>query len=378
MLASGGRRSRTDRLVRAALCEAKKHNDRIAGRLQSAAVLNWAIIVKPPISASERGILFVSFEAELAKLLRHKRFGALQEQYQIAFFPTWQPAYSRELFSLAAQSTLPFLVMPAAAEDVNQLPIELGDRCVTLPLHAASWIPAGQFAPSENKDIDIILLANFSKYKRHWKLFEGLSQTRRSYRTVCAGRPWGGRQRHELESEASAFGVKDSIEFMENPTNEQVADLLARSRLFCAMSHKEGSFVAVGEALVAGTPVGMFEDAMIGTKSVVGPETGFLFSSKRPLGPQLDDAVSRSSSLHTREWACREITAERSVKRFNDIMRQHSLRSGTPWTTDISGIFCRNFCFGYQNRSDVDSFRPFYTSLSREYNLEIKLLDSGN
>lgn len=334
--------------------------------------LERSIIVKAP-APGERGLLFVSFETELARLLTARDFARLEQSYLICFMPTWQPAYSNELYQLAARATLPYVVMPAAREDL-QLADELGSLCIALPLQAASWIQEDQFQVAAHKDIDIVLLANFSKYKRHWKLFEGLSQSRRRYRVVCAGRPWGGRNRATLEAEAAAFGVEQSVQFVENPSNEEVSSLLARARLFCAMSHKEGSFVAVAEALVAGTPVGMFEDAVIGTKSFINPQTGFLFSPRQALGPQLDAALERAAQMQPRTWACDNITASASRRIFNEGMRAWHERAGAPWTHGMSEVFCRNFAFGYGSAADSERFRPLYAQLLAEHEVRMKIL----
>jgi glycosyltransferase involved in cell wall biosynthesis len=348
--------------------------DQRPARINPNAILERSIIVKPPSPGGERGILFVSFEGELARVLNCRRFEVLQDRYQLAFLPTWQPAHSRELLYLAARSACPFVVMPASRVDLAALPRELPPHCLTVDLQASSWVSSRHFTPTINKDIDLILLANFSKYKRHWKLFEGLSQLRAPLRVVCAGRPWGGRQRADLEAESAAFGVRDMIDIIDNPTDQQVADLLARSRMFCAMSYKEGSFVAVAESLVAGTPVGMFSDATIGTKQFINEKTGFLFARNEPLGPQLESALERCAGLKPREWACREIVAEQSILKFNRAMRAHSLRLGAPWTHDGFGVYSRNFTFGYLNRTDELAMSQCYAELAENHGLRVRLL----
>jgi glycosyltransferase involved in cell wall biosynthesis len=335
--------------------------------------LTRAVVAKAPVSAEERGILFVSFENELARVLESGRADALQERYLIAFLPTWQPAYSGELLELAALARAPFVVMPSSVEDVALLPGELGPHCMTVDLQASSWIPSAQFAPVANKDVDIVLLANFSKYKRHWKLFEALRDMRRECRVVCAGRPWGGRQRASLEAEADAFGVRHLVEFFENPSDAQVSDLLGRARLFCAMSHKEGSFVAVAEALVAGTPVAMFADATIGTKRFITRDTGFLLS-RGNLGAQLNAALEQAASLRPREWACREIVAERSIEVFNEAMRRQHAQRRLPWTRDCAGVYSRNFAFGYLQLADEALMAACYAELASDFGIDIALL----
>lgn len=344
--------------------------DQLVAMRREPVEMRYSIIAKAPQSARERGVLLVSFEDQLAALTASPHFSEIERSYQVCFLPTWQPSYSRELYELAARSSLPYVVMPAWEPDM-QLAVELGPLCVTMPFHSASWIPGEQFDGHLAKDIDIILLANFSRYKRHWRLFEALSQMDGEYRVVCAGRPWGGRDKSVVESEARAFGVGGKIEYMENPSNQEVSALLARSRLFCAMSHKEGAFVAVAESLVANTPVGMFEDATIGTKSYINNETGFLFSANIPLGPQIEAALVKCPQLRPREWACREITSRHSVRRFNELLQKQSVDSNHPWTRDVADIYCRNFSFSYSNPVDVAELRASHMEFKQRWNIEL-------
>lgn len=334
-------------------------------------ILDSAIIAKAPESAAERGILFVLFERELRKLIDHPAFSVLEAEYQIVFLPSWLPVDSRELLLLAARATRPFVILPARAED-SRLDPHLGPLCIPLPLHAASWIPAQQFPVAQEKNIDLIMIANFSKYKRHWKLFEALHQLGHGYRTVCAGRPWLGRDQHTLRREATAFGVADQIEFIPNPSDAEVAQLLARSWLFCAMSHKEGSFIAAAEAMIAGTAVGMFAHAIIGSKQFVNEQTGFLFDAARPLGPQLRQARARAAALQPDRWAREHISADASIRRFNADMRRHSERLGLAWTTDAAPVYCRNFAFCYTHDADAHRFAPEYARLQDTYHIRFR------
>jgi len=69
--------------------------------LSPAARLIRSIILKPCMSASERGVILVSFETELAKLAGLASLSELERRYAIVFLPTWQPFYSPALFAFA-------------------------------------------------------------------------------------------------------------------------------------------------------------------------------------------------------------------------------------------------------------------------------------
>jgi glycosyltransferase involved in cell wall biosynthesis len=332
--------------------------------------LSRSILVKAPVSPNERGILIVSFETELEKLVLSPSFAEVERLYQVVFLPTWQPAYSRALFLLAARATRPYYVMPASEDDLS-LGSLLGELCVPLPFQASSWVAGGCYSDTPAKDIDILLLANFSKYKRHWRLFEALKDIPISTRVVIAGRPWGGRTADTLLREARAFGVEQRISIMQDLTDQEVACLLARARLFCALSHKEGSFIAVAEALMAGTPVAIFDNAIIGSKSFVRPETGFRLDPNSALGPQINDALSRAASLAPQKWARREIAAEIQVQRLTEEMRAVGKARGEWWSAPIAPFYCRNFIFDYLHVSDREAFAEHYRHLALTCGLAI-------
>lgn len=322
-----------------------------------------SIVVKSPASPAERGILIVSFESELEKLILSSSFPEVERAYQIVFLPTWQPAYSNALFLLAARASLPYYLMPALPDDQSLNRI-FGDACIGLPFQASSWVPSKALEIQSSKDIDILVLANFSKYKRHWKLFEALDELPATLKVVLAGRPWGGRTADTLRREARAFSSDARIQIIQDASDLEIATLLSRARLFCAMSYKEGSYIAVAEALIAGTPVAIYANAIVGSKAFVQPESGFLLDPKVKLAPQLINALQRSATLDSSKWARNEISAEASSRKFNVCMRSIASQRGLPWTQDAAAFFCRNFLFDYADPADRSKFAGDYQRLA--------------
>ena len=86
---------------------------------------------------------------------------------------------------------------------------------------------------------------------------------------MLLGESFESRTKESLEMEARVFGVENRINIVEDPSQNEIADYLSRSKIFCALSHKEGSYIAVVESLMANTPVGMYANAMIGSKAYI-------------------------------------------------------------------------------------------------------------
>lgn len=349
-----------------------------SGTLLSESVeLCRSILLKRYVSPRERGVLLVSFESELSKLARLRALPGLEDRYAIIFLPTWQPFYSEAVFRFAARARLPYWVMPSASSDQG-LCGNLGPLCNPLPFQASSWVSERAYEDvGTSKSIDLLMLANFSKYKRHWRLFEAIKDMPHSVKVVLAGVPIGQRTIQSVRAEADAFGVSERIEFRERPTDEEVASLLASARVFCALSHKEGSYIAVAEALMAGTPVAIFEDAIVGSKEYICAETGWLLHPRQPLGPQLLTCLSGAARLHPREWAKGHIAAEVNAPRLNELMRAYARDGGDDWSIDLAPFSCRHFEFEYSDPSTESDMEAEYRSLAAQFGVLIARASAG-
>jgi glycosyltransferase involved in cell wall biosynthesis len=337
----------------------------------AAASLERSVVLKPYVSAREPGFLAVSFEHELMKLVRLDSFSRLEKQYRIVFLPTWQPFYSVALSLLDARSTQPYFLMPSAFSE-SDLCSEFSQKCVFLPFHAASWVRASLYPSSADaRTIDLLMVANFSRHKRHWKLLEALSQMPREISAVFAGVPLSGRSAASLRSEARLFGVEDRIDIVENATDESLRGLLRSARLLCAMTHKEGSYIAVAEALMAGTPVAMFSNARIGTKAYVTDQTGFLLSARKRLAPQLMNALDKADAVRPQVWAKENISAEVNSARLDESLRQWSTEHDLAWTQGVEPVYCQHFQFLYLRDDAEARLAGEYRRLKEEVSLGV-------
>jgi len=343
--------------------------------------ISRSAIIKPYIGEREPGFLIVSFEQTLDNLLRLKSFTELAAQYRIVFLPTWQPFYSTTACLLAARSPKPFFIMPSEFSE-QDLCDTFSPNCIFLPFHAASWVHGDLYdTPNNDKPIDILMVANFSKYKRHWKLFKALSDMPPTLRVTLAGQSWGGRTKASLLEEARLFGVDKQITIIEGAPDHPslfskdqptIQQLLSKSRLFCAMSSKEGSYIAVAEALMAGTPVAMFKTAKIGTRAYINRETGFFLTEDRPLGPQLNEILQRVGNTKPQPWAKRNISARVNCEKLTFLLRRWSERQCYGWSKGIEPFFSRHFEFEYIDPEAEERLKPEYKRVCDHFGLSIK------
>jgi glycosyltransferase involved in cell wall biosynthesis len=241
-----------------------------------------------------------------------------------------------------------------------------------LPIMACDWINPDFYRPqaAADRDIDILMVANFSPFKRHWLLFDALRHMRRDLRVALIGIPVPGRGAAELRREARAFGALQDLEILTNVPIETVTKYQCRAKTSLVFSLREGSCVAVTESLFAGSPVGVLKNAHIGAKAYINSQTGTLLR-QAGLARQLDQFLETSGSYRSREWALDHITCRHASTTLNDILRDYSKRAGHPWTRDITPL-CWRYVPSYLEPADGTVLAPEVARLRSQYGIDLK------
>ncbi|MFZ5994960.1 MAG: glycosyltransferase [Thermodesulfobacteriota bacterium] len=334
-------------------------------------VLNYSIIIKHYVSKNEKGILLISFEKELQKILRFKTLDAIQERYHIVFLPSSHGFFSSPLIVLAARARERFYVMPVHARE-RRFSHHLGPYCRALPFNAASWVKKEFFCSYQgDRDIDCLMVANFAEVKRHWLLFKALSRLPSEIKAYCVGVPLGIRTADSLRQEAKEYDVLNRIVIVEGPTQEELRMYYQRARVFCALSYREGSFIAVAESLLAGTPVIYFKNAQFGTKELLTSNNGAMVSSISELRKKILFFREHDNHENIRKTSQREIASSVNCIRLNQLLKETALSSGEEWSTDIERIYCMRFWFYYESTDWRFRLENDYSYL-KERGIEIK------
>jgi glycosyltransferase involved in cell wall biosynthesis len=258
------------------------------------------------------------------------------ESYTLVISPTWSPPHSLVncLFPLAYPG--PIFCLISNTRDLHIFP-RLSKRYVVLPLFASSWVNPDLYKPLpfEKKDVSILMLANFGEYKRHFLLFKALRDMPASVRVLLIGQENADRTGDTIIAEARAYGVQNRFEMLVNAPNSVVLDALCRAKTTVILSQREGSCVAVVESMFADTPVGILEDAEIGSRVYINECTGRFFEH-RNLGRQLMDFIGNSWKYSPRAWVEKNVSCFCSTKILNETLKTHAIATGQTWTQDIA------------------------------------------
>lgn len=354
------------KLISQGLADAGVINGALAEGESQALSLRYTAIIKPYVSPAEKGVLLVSFENQLRSILDSGLCGAILERYHIIFIPSWTGLYSPELFRLASfAGTEPVFVMPVHSHE-RALVENLGDNCHPLPFNAASWVNASFFdgAPLE-RDIDCLMVANFAGFKRHWLLFKALSGLPKNITATCVGVPLGSRTADSIRVEAREYGVEDRVTVVEDPSQEELRCYFRRAKMFCAMSFREGSFISVAESLMAGTPVLMFRNAHIGTKSLINENTGALVGSISDLRHNILELMKFNEHQRVRQTSVDTISAQANSRKLNEMLKDWSVSSGREWSHNLEPFYSQRLDFHYFDDSSLDRLSADYQYLSK-------------
>jgi glycosyltransferase involved in cell wall biosynthesis len=329
-----------------------------------------ALLLKPWLGPRQKGVVYVSFEVDWFKLLWQCDLQAFSERYDLVVSPTDSPhsvlnyvfaaAYPGRIFSLISHHS-----------DIADLP-HVSPKYEVVPLYASQWVLPEFFQPRplEQRDIDLIMVANFATVKRHWALFSALRKLPARFKVHLIGQDQDGRTAQTLREEAGLYGVADRFTIQSNvPHYADVAAALCRARASVILSQREGSCVVVAESMFANTPVGLLQNAEIGSRAFINPATG-RFLQHRNLAGQLAELIERAGEFTPRAWAEQNIDCFRSSRSLNDLLKQSAAKEGQEWTEDIAPL-CWRPDPELVRREDVARLQPEREEVKKRFGVEV-------
>ncbi len=287
-----------------------------------------SLLLKAPGANGERGVLYVSFEYNWMRLVANYDARRFFQEYILVGASSWSPPDYASFANLSGLSSDPMFIGISNVVDVQTYRM-FEPHIRALPLLASDWIKPENFSPRPYRDreIDIIMVANWLQFKRHWLLFQALRDMDPKLRVLLIGRNGDGRTEREIRAEARAFGVKQDLELV---TDVPIADVIAHqcnAKVSALFSGREGSCVAVTECFFADTPVVMMHDAHVGSKAYINARTGML-ASPHTAASALTRMLERPEELAPRAWAIENISCYRSSEKLNAILRDYCRQLG--------------------------------------------------
>lgn len=303
-------------------------------------MLSRSLVLKPPLANGERGALLVQFEYNWYRLLAQiPQWKEIEGQYDILWGTSWSPTDFTLLDWVLRRAQGSVIVLPSHPSDAARLAaFDARIRCPPV-LSACDWLDPACFAPKPwvQRDIDILMVANWAPFKRHFELFLALRRMPKSLRVVLIGQPEARHTAESIRELARSLGVPQEAEIHERLPVEKVHQMQCSARTALILSRREGSCVAAVEALFAGAPLGMRADAHVGALACVNERTGMRFTPGR-LARELPLFLERAATFEPRRWAEEHLTHHHAMEKLNAFMKSLASERGLPWTRDLAAI----------------------------------------
>jgi glycosyltransferase involved in cell wall biosynthesis len=332
--------------------------------------LNRTLILKSPTDDGEKGVLYVSFEHNWLRLIEHYDLPRLLQEYFLVGASSSSPPDFPTHWALAHIGPDPVFVQISNPSDM-EIHQRLRHNIRPLPIMASDWINPEfyQPRPHHQREIDILMVAGWSRLKRHWLLFRSLRKMRRDLRVVLIGQDSEGRTADDVWREAKAFGVADRIEMIRDATIETVTELQCNSKTSVMLSAREGSSVVVTESFFADAPVAMMYNAHVGSRAYINRQTGALLRSET-MAKQLSELIEQRTAYSPRAWAVANITCFHSTKTLNSLLRMYCGERRIPWNREIVPLCWRPDPI-YVRDTDAVQLAPAYQDLYERHGVVV-------
>jgi glycosyltransferase involved in cell wall biosynthesis len=313
----------------------------------------------------ERGVLVVDYTYVFPLLAGLFDLAKIAERYVIVLEPSWSDSCTPELL-LFTRFDFRVLVQTIEPRD-HDLFERLAGNCSCVRTAPNWWVDHRIMAPRPSgvRDIDVVMVAAWARFKRHWRFFRVLADLRkRGHRLKVALVGYrGDLSRADIEDQARYFGVRDQLQLFERLAADRVGALLSRSKIHVVWSRREGANRAVIESMLAGVPVIVREGLTYGHRyPYINPQTG-QFVPEAGLGDAMLEMIAERDRYAPREWILANMTAEKATAILQDRVREQTLAMGEPWTKGLVVKTSTLDTQRYWNPDDRSRFRADYAFL---------------
>lgn len=295
------------------------------------------IVLKSP-GPNERGVIYLYYSYVYPLFMRLLDARAVSSRYHLVLEPSWSGYFDPNILTTTNLNTPIFVgsIEPRDAEFLKAVHPNL----IPVSISGNTWVDANVFRPvlGIEKDFDLISIAAWARYKRHWALFRAVARMRAmgcAPRLALVGYPLELTTR-DILAQARLFGIDDLVDIFERLAPTEVNALLNRSKVHVLWSRREGVNRAIIEAMAAGVPTVVRKGFNYGHHyAYINDRTG-RFSTEQDLPRILIDMIDSYRQYSPREYVLSSMTPEASTRRLNQEIRKVALSIGEVWTRDLA------------------------------------------
>ena len=302
-----------------------------------ARMLGPMVIVLKKAMRNEKGAILILYSYALPLFAKLFDIERIAERYSLVLEPSWSGYCNLDILCYS-QLDCPVFVQAYEPRD-EEFIRSIRSNLIPVPLSNNWWIDHRVFRPLPNvtKDIDVIMVASWARFKRHHRFFEALRKLRSRgirLKVVLIGYP-GDKTRDIIGQEAQFYEIWDQLEIYELINAEQVNVHFNRAKVNVLWSRREGWNRALIEGLFAGGPCILRDGHNYGfAYPYINPLTG-CYSSEKELPNKLLWMVDNYQQFSPREWVIRNMSCEKATEILSEFIKTVAVRLGERWTDDL-------------------------------------------
>jgi glycosyltransferase involved in cell wall biosynthesis len=297
------------------------------------------IVLKPynPVTG-ERGVLLLMYSEVVLAMAAMYDLSALASRYMFVLEPSsWGYQDVRFLFYLG--SDLDVLIQSPRRADFEFVE-SLQTNLVPVVVGAGEWVDPEIFrprGPGQEAKYDVVMVSAWDPLKRHEVFFRAAARRKqdgeRALRFALIGYQMGW-TREAIEKLLRQYDLERDCDTYELIPHEQVARIVADSKVSLLLSRREGANRAIYESLFCGTPIIVYRHQCGVNLDHVNGRTGLL-ADDHELGGAIGHVLEHREEFDPRQWALENAGYRNATKTINATLRQMSARRGLSWTEDI-------------------------------------------
>ncbi len=324
-----------------------------------------AIVLKSP-GVNERGVLMLYYLYIYPIFTRFFDLESIAQRYHIVLEPSWSGFCDPSILNFLTLHRPVFVgsVEPRDTAFLNRVSTAL----VPVSVSSNTWVDSRVFRPLfdvGNKDIDVVMVAGWGKYKRHWAFFRALRTLRRSGRSLRVALVGYhlGEQWESIYDQAKYFGVQDLLEIYNDLTQSEVNQILNRTKVHILWARREGVNRAIIEAMFANVPSIVRRGFNYGHEyNYINPNTG-RFASESELPETLWEMTQTYSDFSPLRWVQDNMTCQHSTRIVTDAVGARARSGDESWTGDLAVKVNGRDGMTYWDPADEERFAADYQFL---------------
>lgn len=298
------------------------------------------LIVVKSFNRAEKGVIIIKYTSLFRSIFQLFDINKICERYHLVLEPSWSGYFDLDILSYATLDCPIFIqaLEPWDYEFIKRLSMNL----IPVPIGANWWVDHRIFKPlnGEKKEFDVIMIARWINYKRHYRIFEALNNIKKRGKILLAifiGEPLGKNEtnKNDIYQEAKYYDIHRQIELIEKIPQQQINYYLNCSKVNILWSRKEGVNKTSVEGMFAGVPCILRKGFNYGFKyPYINRNTG-MFSSESALSDTILKMRDSYRTFSPRHWVMENMSCQKATNILNNAIKEVAIKQGEDWNTDI-------------------------------------------